>query len=187
LRHLPETLRKRCRNLTGLQRERLATSPFLLFSFHEHDGEFWARLFDAGPNGQLFESPGDGNRDWSRLLDTTLGFVWQLARDNTYAARVICGASLYWCEQLADRPLLEIVAAAARPDLLTLRSQDDELLWRKLLFSGVAGEASIREAAHLSALQRLLTENHDMATAQNRRAASRVRRPLMKVADDDDN
>lgn len=186
LRHLPETLQKRCDGLTGLQRERLADTPFLLFSFNEHDGVFWERLFNAPHNRHLFDSEPAADVELFGVLHAALGFVWQLARDNTYAARVICGASLHWCERLADKPILDVVCVATHADLLQLRLPRDELFWRKLLYPGTAGEASIREAAHTSALQRLLTEGHDETRSRHVRAASRLQSPSLQVADDEE-
>ncbi len=185
LRHLPDTLQKRCAGLTGLQRERLADTPFLLFSFNEHDGAFWERLFAGRHNWHLFDSAPAADDELFKILHAALGFTWQLARDNTYAARVICGASLHWCERLADKPILDVVSVASHAELLALRSPRDEMLWRKLLYPGTAGNASIREAAHTSALQRLLTEGHADWPGRHARAARRMRQPSMQVADDD--
>lgn len=185
LRHLPGGLQSRFSGLTSVQQERLAGTPFLLFSFKEHDGTFWEGLFDGGQSLELFQQAPAADAEQSKVLHAALGFTWQLARDNSYAARAICGASLHWCEHLADKPILEVYSVASHVDLLRLRSPRDESFWRKLLYPGTSGTASIREAAHTSALQRLLTESHDDISRQRARAASRLRKPSLQVADDE--
>ncbi|MGB5247294.1 MAG: hypothetical protein WBM54_04605 [Woeseia sp.] len=176
---LPEVLQQRLLGLSVLQRERLAKTPFLLFSFREADSQYWEQLFGAGPVGCLFDkAPAPGIKE-TELLAAALGFLWQLARDNAYAARLVCSASLHWCELLAERPLLEVIATAARADVIRLRHKSDAKLWRKLLYAGVAGEPAIRRAARVCALQTLLTEN---TQAQPARAARHMRQTL-KVAE----
>lgn len=186
LQNIPDGLKKRFSSLSGVQRGHLAKAPFLLFSFREHDSQFWDHLFEAGRNWQLFEPATSADPELSELLHAALGFVWQSVRNNSYSARVVCGASLHWCEQLADKPLLEVVNAASGTDMLRLRLDSDELFWRKLFYSGTAGERVIREAAHLSALHRLLTEGHEELPARQSRAASHLRRPVLQVAEDNE-
>lgn len=180
---LPEALQRRFSSLTLLQRERLARTPFLLVSFREADSQYWEELLDAGPTGCLFEKATSPDRAETELLGAALGFIWQLARDNAYAARLVCGASLHWCEQLADRPLLQVVSAAARSNVMQLRRAHDARFWQKLLHAGVAGEATIRRAARIGALQQMLTASPEAATVQTARAARLLRRPSLKVAE----
>lgn len=180
---LSAPLRSRLASLTMLQRERLAKTPFLLFSFCEADSQFWAELFQEGPNGSLFNPPRAIPLNESQVLGAGLGFIWQLARDNTYAARLVCGASLHWCEQLAERPLLQVVSVAMRADTLRLRREHDAMLWHKLLHAGVASERPVRRAARICALQRLLTESHEPLQEATALAARRMRHTSLKVAE----
>ncbi|MBT8095800.1 MAG: hypothetical protein HKN35_12715 [Woeseia sp.] len=183
---MPEVLAKRLQSLTPLQNERLSKAPFLLFSFRECEGAYWDQLFNAGPNLTIFDQEPVRGRAYAELLSAGLGFVWQLARVNTYAARLVCGASLHWCEQLADRPLLQVIRGAIAADVMRLRRAHDANLWRKLLFAGVAGEKSIRRSARICALQRLLTETQDSAIGKTAIAARQIRRPALKVAEDNE-
>lgn len=171
-------------SLTGLsagEAERLSGTPFLLLSFRERDDEFWDAIFADTPRKDLFAVP--GSDELGRLISAGLGFVWQLARQNPFAARLVCGASLHWCEQLAERTFFQVLATAgARADILTLRGPLDAGLWAKLLTSGVSREKQVRRAAHISALQSVLTR---AAMPDRRRWAACARRtPAMKVADD---
>lgn len=172
--------------LSGLrpaQCERLAETPFLLFSFRERDADYWSRLLDADSHPDLFDAGSAGDDAVTRLVAAGLGFVWQLACQNPYAARLICGASMHWCERLAEKTLFEVVAvAAARPDLLVLREADHEPLWRKLLERGISSQREIRNAAHISALQLVLTtaNRHDVRHA----AVAACRARSLRVADE---
>lgn len=180
---LPAAQRSRLRGLTVLQRERLARTPFLLFSLRESDSRYWEQLFRYQPNAGLFDAPHEQPVAEAELLGAALGFLWQLARDNAYAARLVCGASLHWCEQLADQPLLQAVRAAARADVMHLRRAGDTLWWHKLLYVVVASERPLRRAARISALQRMLTGGAELPPAPAALAASRMRRPSVKVAE----
>jgi hypothetical protein len=180
---LPESQRSRLRGLTVLQRERLARTPFLLFSLRESDSRYWEQLFRYEPSAGLFDAPQEQPVAEAELLGAALGFLWQLARDNAYAARLVCGASLHWCEQLAEQPLLKAVRSAARADVMRLRRESDALWWHKLLYVGVASERPVRRAARISALQRMLTEGVELPRAPAALAASRIRRPSLKVAE----
>lgn len=174
---LPAPLAERCRGLTRLQRARLARTPFLLPSFCEDDAERWAALFDGGRSLPLFAADSRSSEAEAGLRHAALGFVWQLARLNPYAARLICGATLHWCEQLAERPLIEVIAVASAPDLLAPRRAGDACLWRKLLYDGIAADRAVRDAARISALQRVLTASRDSRSARPAIAARRLATP----------
>lgn len=173
----------RLSKLTALQRERLARSPFLLFSFRERDNEFWDRIHAAGPDRALFDEPRRRQHDRTELVSTSLSFVWQLARENTYAARLVCGASQHWCERLAERPLLDVVRQAVAADVLRLRREHDVLFWSKLLHAGVVADRKVRRAARICAMQRLLTEDPHQEDRLVARAARRIERPSLRVAE----
>ncbi len=183
LRGLPAALRERNRRLTALQCERLASAPFLLFSFREHDGAFWQQLLRSTHSRDLFGGA-ETDVELSRLVAAGLGYLWQLARRNAYAARILCCASLHWCEQLAERPLLDIVSAASCRDLLTLRAPTDACLWHKLLYVATSSERPVRTAARISALQRVLTTALPQRVSQPARAARRIDRVPLRVAED---
>jgi hypothetical protein len=164
--------------LSEQQLERLSASPFLLFSLREQEGDFWEALFEADCNGDLFVPslvPGD---ETGQLLSASLGFLWQLAGRNAYAVRVLSGASLHWCEQLADCTLVTLLSRAAyRADLLVPRFSSNPDVWTKLLSAGVSSERNVRHAAHLTALQTLLTQDVRTQQVPARAAACRLPPP----------
>lgn len=173
LRDLPAPLAERCLTLTALQRERLARTPFLLLSFREEDAERWSALLGGGHSLPLNGANAARDAAQAGLTHAALGFVWQLARLNPYTARLICGASLHWCELLADRPLIDIIALASADELLAPRRAADACLWRKLLYEGTAAERAVRDAARISALHRVLTTSAAATPARHALAARR--------------
>ena len=186
LQALPARQAGRLLGLTDHQAVRLARTPFLLFSFRERDDRFWEPVFDGDGARDLFAEPQAASDELGRLIAAGLGFVWQLARHNPYAARIICGASLHWCEQLTERTFLHVLAlAAVQNELLVLRAAKDTQLWDKLLGSGVSRENAVRRAAHISALQRLLTSSAQPAGRSWAAAACAAKKPLLRVAEDD--
>ncbi len=170
--------------LTSLQIGRLAEAPFLLFSLHEFDDNYWSEIFSADPTADLF-SPDELPSDKSRhIVAATLGFLWQLASCNPYAARISSGASLNWCEQLADCTLLHILqCCAGRTDLLVPRLVDNDDLWRKLLSAGISSEPEIRAAAQQCALQTLLTGPNGSSYHPLRAAACLLPSNSLQVAE----
>ena len=181
---LRDDLATRLTALTPGQLERLAMAPFLLFSFRERDERFWD-IVHAGepPRYDLFAERSAPSAEVGRLIAAGLGFVWQLARRNPYVLRLICGASLHWCERLGDMPLLNVLdRASARDDLLALRSAHDANLWRKLLWSGVSRREEVRTAAHLCALHMMLTRPDPARVAEWSSAACRTRVPAAKFS-----
>lgn len=161
----------------------LAATPFLLFSFRERDDIFWRKLLSDDMSRDLFAVPLRSTDDTTRLVSAGLGFVWQLANRNPFAARLICEASAHWCEQITERTLFYLLAVAGhRSDLLVLRAQHDTVLWQKLLFNGLSQEAATRNAAHISALHYFLIRQP--ASAAWQAAACASRNPALKVAED---
>lgn len=185
LRDLPRELAGRLVSLPEAEAERLAATPFLLFSFRERDDDFWEGLFADISHGDLFAVPEPPSDELGCLISAGLGFVWQLSRQNPYAARLICGASLHWCEQLAERTFFQVLSlAGSKPDVLALRCGSNGELWAKLLESGVSRERHVRRAAHISALQSVLTRA-SMPERKKWAAAACVRRsPALMVVDD---
>jgi hypothetical protein len=183
---LPSRQAGRLLGLSDHQATRLSRTPFLLFSLRERDDRFWEPVFADAGSRDLFAVPPATSDELGRLIAAGLGFVWQLAKHNPYTARLICGASLHWCEQLTERTFLHVLALAGmQEDLLTLRSASDVDLWNKLLESGVSRESAVRRAAHISALQCVLTNAAQPAGSRWATAACATRSPMMRVAEDD--
>lgn len=178
-------LRARLTSLGRRQIERLAATPFLLLSLRERDAAYWERLLAGETIGDLFavaEPPGD---DYQRLVSAALAFVWQLSRQNPYSARLICGASMHWCETIGERTFYNLLAVAGRRrDVLVLRLAGEGKLWRKLLESGVSKNLKIRRAAHLCALQSVLTRPQAAPAEKLATAACGFRQKRLQVADD---
>lgn len=183
LRGLLQHYARRLQRLSQTDIRRLAATPFLLFSFRERDDGYWRELLrdDRGPD--LFTVPLQAADDSGRLISAGLGFVWQLANRNQFAARLLCGASTHWCEQIAERTFFNLVAVAAyRSDLLVLRAEHDNELWEKLLDAGLSEQTDARNAAHISAMQYLLTQQADSSRWQAAACASN--NPTLRVAED---
>ncbi len=180
---LSPPLIRRITSLTRHQAERLSATPFLLLSFRERDDKLWSRIISDDGCADLFTRPVADDLD--RLRSAGLGFVWQLARQNPYTLRLICGASLHWCEQIAERTFFDLLAGVApHADLLELRRGNDAELWWKLLDNGICREADIRTAAHVSALQTVLTRPADHAPRTWAVAACRSKTSGLRVAEE---
>jgi hypothetical protein len=150
-------LRERMTSLSRSQIARLAKTPFLLFSFRETDEAYWTSTLAERPGADLFDIRSTDDAD--TLVSAALGFIWQLARRNPYALRVICGATLYWSERIAELTffeLLDAVRAAGDPPLARFGQHAD--LWRKLLSGGVSRQTLACQAAQMTALQSILTQ-----------------------------
>lgn len=157
LRSCPESVKERLLGLTATEISRLATTPFLLFSFRERDDRYWTRLLDPAPPRGLFNSCGSADID--TLISAALGFIWQLARQNPYSLRLFCGATLHWCERIAESTFFGLLEAVQRSgDVPELRMAASAGTWRMLLGNGARGEHRMRTAAQLAALQTVLTE-----------------------------
>lgn len=182
LKGLPPGLKSRLQNLTRPEIGRVAATPFLLFSFRERDDEYWQRILTDDRSRDLFATPVSSTDDGTRLVSAGLGFVWQLAGRNPFAARILCGASTHWCEQITEQTFFHILAfAGQRTDLLVLRDGHDAELWRILLENGVSDRMENRHAARLSALHHILTRQSPITAWSAAACASRD--PALKVAD----
>lgn len=176
--NLPAPVRDRVCAISTVQQERLAALPFLLVSLSEQDMDTWERLL-ARPGGRdLFVRETPLAQPRQRLFLAALAYAWQLGRHNAYAARLVCGASRQWCDLVSACPLARFLdLAGERGDLLVPRFADDSLLWQRLLGAGVAEDASIRNVAHVSALQKLLTGTAAPRQQQLRSAACARKAP----------
>ena len=171
-------------SLAALQRtqlDRLARVPFLLVSLREHDDAYWDQIFAARSGRNLLADLKPLDDEGARLAAAALGFLWQLALRNPYTARLVSGASLHWCEQLAASTLIDLVDRAAElPGLLEARMSDRHDLWNKLLTSGLSSKRDVRHAARVSALQTVLTSTaaipgRPLASAARRLPTTRLR------------
>jgi hypothetical protein len=178
LRHDPEmrrgltgsndALRERIIGLNPHQCSRLAETPFLLFSFQERDDRYWSRILQSSREPDLFRA--DRSANVNTLASAALGFIWQLARRNPYALRLFCGATLYWCERIAELTFYTLLdAVRSSGDVPVLRQAHMVPMWQKLLDEGISRETRVRRAAQFSALQAILTDPTD-TTGGNVRA-----------------
>jgi hypothetical protein len=185
LRGLPAALAARLVSLSEAEATRLATTPFLLMSFRERDHRFWDTVFTADTNQDLFAVQPTASDEFGRLISAGLGFVWQLAKRNPYAARLTCGAGLRWCEQLTEHTFFRLLAVTGmRAEVLVLRRSGDVELWTKLLQNGTSRELHVRRAAQVSALQSILTQSAKPSGQSLAAAACRVQTPSLKVAEE---
>ena len=119
-----------------------------------------------------------------QLLMTAVSFLWQLAGRNPYAARLVSGATLGWCERLAECTLLHVLRTAAEHDgLMQARFVADGDFWRRLLGPGLSSDAQVRHSAHVTCLQWLLTEDPAAHYRRLRSAACDNPVPTMSVAE----
>jgi len=169
-------------DMKGPQRGRLAATPFLLFSIREQDLDWWEdALADGQQQDFLLDEP-LSSVELAAVQAAALGFLWQLLQTNPYAARVLSGASVAWCNRLAELPLVSLLEKVAwRSDLtaprLRFSEQSGELLQRV-----TSSRQSVRDASQRVALQRLLTNANadEYATLP---AAACAMPPPLRVAD----
>ena len=178
---LPES-RARLAALNLEQRERLARTPFLLMSLAEDDEVRWQSLFTEQQTRDLLQCVQVRDEAAARLTAAGLGFMWQLVQRNPYAARLVSGASLAWCEQLAACTLMDLYTRALEDTtLLTPRLAGKAGVWDKLLTAGVSNRRHLRLAARVAALQTVLTAaparpHGALAAAASRMPPPRIRR-----------
>jgi hypothetical protein len=172
--------------LNDLQLTQLADVPFLLMSLRENETVIWRQLTSVEPTGDLLQHEPVGDA-LDRLLAAGLGFLWQLARRNPYAARLVSGATLDWCERLAEATLFHLLQnAAVQRDLLIPRFAGQKDIWNKLLGAGVSPEPDVRNAAQLSALQFMLTTGQTSQYQNVRAAACSAPVPVFRIAEKPD-
>ncbi len=164
--------------------QRLAAAPFLLFSFREDDDEWWHSVLGDDPQQDLIAAANSASSEVRKLQTAGLGFLWQLARRNPYAARIISGASVTWCEKLSSQTLVFLLdRVAARGDLMISRLENHEGIWSRLLGNGTCAERSVRRSSQLSALQTMLTCTRSVQYERLPAAACSMPAPNRQVAD----
>jgi hypothetical protein len=182
---LPTSLRPVVAALSERQVQRLAEVPFLLLTLSESDDACWGRLLQASPVRDLFAVAKSDDDPLSQIAAAALGFLWQLARKNAYATRLVSGASLNWCEQLASCTLLGVLRCAAEHQgLVGPRLAAHKVFWTRLLGAGLSSEDAVRRAAHLSALQTVLTPAMETRRRRFRTAACYTSVPAMEARSD---
>ena len=149
---------KAASEMKGPQRGRLAAAPFLLFSFREHDLEWWDSALTDKPQGDLMAVADLENQELRRIQTAALSFLWQLARRNPYATRIISGATVSWCERITDLPLVTLLdRIGVRGDLMQSRLDTPDVLGERLLGDGTSSRRNVRRSSQFTALQSLLT------------------------------
>lgn len=169
------------------QLERLALTPFLLLSIQEDNEVAWRAVcsVDPNPSADLFKASDPHDSDSGNLLAATAGFLWQLAQQNNYAVRLLCGATPAWCEMITAMTYFELVTSLRhRTDMLVLRQAPNMDIWSKLLVDGVRAEPQVRSAAHIAALQMLLTSYPGATADAWPIAACKTRTQDLRVADE---
>ena len=162
--------------------ERLAAAPFLLFSFCEHDDERWSRWLGERGQQDLLEQDASASADLRALQAAGLAFLWDLARRNPYVARIVSGAPLSWCEQIAAATLVRTLDCA-RYRVIEPRFADGTSQKRRLLGRGSALEREMRVFAQIGALQSMLTRGQLAQYDRLPAAACRMPRNSRQVAD----
>ncbi len=164
--------------------ERLAATPFLLFTLYEDDEARWERLLDESRQRDLLQDRGPVADERRSLQAAGLAFLWELSRRNPYAARLVSDASNRWCSLIGSVTLIRLLECAADADLIDARFDPDSATYRRLLRRGASGLDEIREAAQLATLQSLLTAHRPGRYRRLRAAACRSRPPIRELADE---
>lgn len=144
--------------LKGPQRGRLAAAPFLLFSLREDDVPWWAGVLAEQRQGDMMAAAEHESPELRRIQTAAISFLWQLARRNPYAARIISGATISWCEQITSLPLVTLLnRIGGRDDLMVSRLHNPFALGERLMGNGTSAQLKVRRSSQLTALQTLLT------------------------------
>lgn len=170
-------------DLLGPQKGRLAAAPFLLFSMREDDPQWWQRALADTLQHDLVVTLKPLCTELISLQSAGISFLWQLARVNPYAARIIAGASVVLCDMLADLPLVTVLErTGARSDLVASRLGEQDKYGSQLLAKGASSQRKVRRAAHVVALQSLLTRSRGEQYLPLSAAACNMPRPRVRSA-----
>ena len=150
-------------------RDRMATAPFLLFSFREQDDDLWSRLLEKRPQQDLLGERLQSNDELRALQSNGLSFIWGLAHRNPYAARFISVAPSRWCEKIRSMTLMRVVDSTSRRNLLEPRLETASMLHRGF--------------AQIGALQSMLMTCQPALDDRLRAAACRTPQIARQVAD----
>lgn len=178
---IPGTMRHAVTGLTDRHVERLSALPFLLLSLRERDASFWNSVAADGATPDLFMSDA---RTHDEITVPAMSFLWQLARRNPYAARLVSGAPPDWCDHVGEYTLLALLQRIrGRRDVLQPRFAGHEGCWQKLLGPGLSSRRQVRESAHLTCLQTLLTDEPPSTPRRMRAAACSRSVPVLRTVD----
>ena len=165
--------------LKGPQRGRLAAAPFLLFSLRENDSPWWAGVLADQRQGDLMAAAEHESPELSRIQTAAISFLWQLARRNPYAARIISGATISWCDMITSLPLVTLLnRIGGRGDLMVSRLDTPVALGKRLLGNGTSSRLKVRRSSQLTALHTLLTRSESDNYTQLSAAACSMSGPL---------
>jgi hypothetical protein len=183
-RDLPPPLFAALAGSEAATRSRIAACPFFLFSLSQNDDRLWAPLFAGERRPDLVDALEAPPPQEARIACAALAFLWRYAGNNPYAVRVLSGAGSAWCERVADCALVDLVEyAAGRGGLLRLRRAKNAVFWRRILVTGACEEDGMRHAAHLWALQSMLTRPSAPAALRLPAAACSMSVPAVQVTD----
>ena len=171
-------------HLTRRCRQRLAGTPFLLFSLRECDDGLWVRLLDDRRQPDLLASSPDPSDRLLALQSTSLAFLWELSRRNPFVARVVGLAPLNWCERIASITLAQLQAAVAGELFIEPRLAADSPQYRRLLQRGGSALREARRFAQMAAMQSLLTQGDIAQYGRLAAAACRMAGPAREVGDE---
>lgn len=178
-----DSLRGAVGGLSDRNVQRLSTVPFLLMACKERDDRYWEPVANDHAVHDLFAPPPVEADPISQIACATMGFLWQLSRRNSYAARMVCGATVGWCEQLAARSLFEVLQRTVIDlTVLTPRLAGDQMFWQRLLSAGLSSNTETRRAAHLSALQTVLKPTDADQVRRFKSAACQTSVPALRVS-----
>ena len=170
--------------LSNNQLKRLASAPFLLFSFREHDDGRWKSLLNGGPQNDLLEEQAIAGSDLLGLQTAGLAFLWGLARRNGYVARLVSGAPLHWCEQIAAATLVQILDSASRGLIIESRLDVASDSHKRLWLQGGSAVQKLRVYAQIGALQAMLTSRELVPFRRMPAAACRMPQPARQVTNE---
>ncbi|MEJ2298117.1 MAG: hypothetical protein P8X94_06365 [Woeseiaceae bacterium] len=170
--------------LTRQRRDRLAATPFLLFSLQPADEAMWRCLLADECQHDLFRRDQPVSAAKRDLQADGLAFLWSLARRNPYVARLITGAPLGWCERVAALTLVRIQACARSRDIAEPLLPEESALYRRLFTHGSSGVREKRVAAQLAVMQALLTAGRGPDHGRLAAAACRMPAPRRRIADE---
>ncbi len=166
------------------RRERLAAAPFLLFTFHEQDDDQWRRLLADRRQPDLLSEPRLASEELQLLQASGLAFLWELSRRNPYVARLICAASIGWCERIGSATLVRVLDCAVRCEAIEWRFEPETREHRRLLHRGSDAPRDLRRSAQISVLQSMLTRGESARYGRLPAAACHMAIPSREIADD---
>lgn len=171
------------RRLTDRQLDRLSGAPFLLFSLREQDDRWWQSLLGDGQQRDLLDAQPPVSRELLALQSAGLAFLWELVRRNPYVARIVSGAPLHRCEQIASATLVRVLDCAASRHMIEPRFDDTSSSQQRLLRRGGSARQEMRVFAQIGALQTMLTSINILPYRRLPAAACSMSRTAQQVAD----